>query len=255
MDLGLRGRRAVITGSSKGLGQATAETLAAEGVDVHLVARDAKALERIATDLGKRHGVEASFSALDLSDSANVDGLFAQLTDRIDILVNNAGAIPGGSIDLVDEKRWREAWDLKVFGYINMCRLAYARMQKDGGGVIVNVIGAAGERPTPGYVAGAGGNASLMAITRALGGHSRQDGIRVVAINPGQIKTDRLVTLLKTQAIDQFGDESRWEELVDATFPPGEPHHIADLVAFLASDVSSNTTGTVVTCDGGSCAR
>ena len=255
MDLGLRGRRAVITGSSKGLGQATAETLAAEGVDVHLVARDAKALERIATDLGKRHGVEASFSALDLSDSANVDGLFAQLTDRIDILVNNAGAIPGGSIDLVDEKRWREAWDLKVFGYINMCRLAYARMQKDGGGVIVNVIGAAGERPTPGYVAGAGGNASLMAITRALGGHSRQDGIRVVAINPGQIKTDRLVTLLKTQAIEQFGDESRWEELVDAPFPPGEPHHIADLVAFLASDVSSNTTGTVVTCDGGSCAR
>ena len=232
MDLGLRGRRAVITGSSKGLGQATAETLAAEGVDVHLVARDAKALERIAADLGKRHGVEASFSALDLSDSANVDGLFAQLTDRIDILVNNAGAIPGGSIDLVDEKRWREAWDL-----------------------IVNVIGAAGERPTPGYVAGAGGNASLMAITRALGGHSRQDGIRVVAINPGQIKTDRLVTLLKTQAIEQFGDESRWEELVDATFPPGEPHHIADLVAFLASDVSSNTTGTVVTCDGGSCAR
>ena len=226
MDLGLRGRRAVITGSSKGLGQATAETLAAEGVDVHLVARDAKALERIAADLGKRHGVEASFSALDLSDSANVDGLFAQLTGRIDILVNNAGAIPGGSIDLVDEKRWREAWDLKVFGYINMCRLAYARMQKDGGGVIVNVIGAAGERPTPGYVAGAGGNASLMAITRALGGHSRQDGIRVVAINPGQIKTDRLVTLLKTQAIEQFGDESRWEELVDATFPPVSYTHL-----------------------------
>ena len=255
MDLGLRGRRAVITGSSKGLGQATAETLAAEGVDVHLVARDAKALERIATDLGKRHGVEASFSALDLSDSANVDGLFAQLTDRIDILVNNAGAIPGGSIDLVDEKRWREAWDLKVFGYINMCRLAYARMQKDGGGVIVNVIGAAGERPTPGYVAGAGGNASLMAITRALGGHSRQDGIRVVAINPGEIKTDRRVPRLKTQAIEQFGDASRWGALVGAPCPPGEPHHIADLVAFLASDVSSNTTGTVVTCDGGSCAR
>ena len=115
MDLGLRGRRAVITGSSKGLGQATAETLAAEGVDVHLVARDAKALERIATDLAKRHGVETAFSSLDLSDSANVDDLFAQLSGPIDILVNNAGAIPGGSIDLIDETRWREAWDLKVF--------------------------------------------------------------------------------------------------------------------------------------------
>ena len=134
MDLGLRGRRAVITGSSKGLGQATAETLAAEGVDVHLVARDAKALERITTDLAKRHGVKAAFSALDLSDSANVDSLFSELSGPIDILVNNAGAIPGGSIDLIDETRWREAWDLKVFGYINMCRRAYARMQKDGGG-------------------------------------------------------------------------------------------------------------------------
>jgi len=158
-------------------------------------------------------------------------------------------------MDLVVEDTWREAWDLKVFGYINMCRLAYARMRDVGQGVIINIIGAAGERPSQGYIAGSGGNASLMAITRALGGRSLEDGIRVVAINPGQIKTERLVTILKTQALERFGDEDRWEELIDPVFPPGNPQHIADLVAFLASDLSGNTTGTVLTVDGGSCAR
>ena len=253
----LKDKVAIVTGAAWGMGASTAELFAAEGACVMVT----DILDTEGTDVVARisdSGGQARFLTLDVTDDAEWASVVSETIStfgQIDILVNNAGAIPGGSIDLVDEKRWREAWDLKVFGYINMCRLAYARMQKDGGGVIVNVIGAAGERPTPGYVAGAGGNASLMAITRALGGLSRQDGIRVVAINPGQIKTDRLVTLLKTQAIEQFGDESRWEELVDATFPPGEPHHIADLVAFLASDVSSNTTGTVVTCDGGSCAR
>jgi NAD(P)-dependent dehydrogenase (short-subunit alcohol dehydrogenase family) len=159
-------------------------------------------------------------------------------------------------MDLVDEDTWRDAWDLKVFGYINMCRRAYARMRDTGqGGVIVNIIGAAGERPSPGYIAGSGGNASLMAITRALGGRSLEDGIRVVAINPGLIKTERLVTILKTQALERFGNENQWEDLIDPVFPPGNPEHIADLVAFLASDLSGNTTGTVLTVDGGSCAR
>ena len=128
-------------------------------------------------------------------------------------------------------------------------------MRDAGQGVIINVIGAAGERPSPGYIAGAGGNASLMAITRGLGGHSLSDGIRVVAINPGLIRTERLVTILKAQAEESLGDENRWEELIDPVFVPGEPHHIADLTAFLASDLSGNTTGTVFTVDGGNSAR
>ena len=82
------------------------------------------------------------------------------------------------------------------------------------------------------------------------------DTIEAIQFYYEQGLTDGLPVIPPTpQAVEQFKDESRWEELVDATFPPGEPHHIADLVAFLASDLSSNTTGTVVTCDGGSCAR
>ena len=255
MDLNIRGQKAVITGASKGIGRAVADRLAAEGADVHLVARTSATLEAAVSELKSDYGIEASFSALDLSESANIDRLFVDRSDPIDILVNNAGAIPGGSMDLVDEDTWRDAWDLKVFGYINMCRLAYARMRDSGQGVIINIIGAAGERPSPGYIAGSGGNASLMAITRALGGRSLEDGIRVVAINPGLIRTERLVTILKTQALERFGDAARWEELIDPAFPPGNPQHIADLVAFLVSDLSGNTTGTVLTGDGGSCAR
>ena len=112
MDLKIRGRSAVITGASKGIGRSVAERLAAEGVNVHLVARTVTALEAAASELKDRYGVDAGFSALDLSVSSNVDQLFAEYSGTIDILVNNAGAIPGGSIDRVDEATWRKAWDL-----------------------------------------------------------------------------------------------------------------------------------------------
>ena len=96
------------------------------------------------------------FYPLDLSDSRNVDKLVEECADT-EILVNNAGAIPGGNIDAIDEARWREAWDLKVFGYINMTRRFYGLMRERGKGVIVNILGAAGENPDFDYVAGSSG--------------------------------------------------------------------------------------------------
>ncbi len=106
-----------------------------------------------------------------------------------------------------------------------------------------------------GYLAGAGGNAALMGVTRALGGVSLRDGIRVVGINPGLIETERLVTMQRTHASRVLGDAERWREMLDPDFPPGQPAHIADMVAFLASPRSGNTTGTIITIDGGMCAR
>ncbi len=105
----------------------------------------------------------------------------------IDILVNNAGAIPGGSLLNVDEATWRKAWDLKVFGYVNMCRAFYALMQKRKRGVIVNVVGNAADTHDPEYICGVAGNAALAAFTQSLGSVSAKDGIRVVAINPGPV--------------------------------------------------------------------
>src|SRR5581483_5905223 len=112
----------------------------------------------------------------------------------------------------IDASAWRHAWELKVFGYINLTRAIYAQMKARGGGVIVNDIGAAGEKFDANYICGSAGNAALMAFTRALGGKSLADNIRVVGINPGPVGTDRHVTLLKTRAKHQFGDENRYKE-------------------------------------------
>ena len=113
---------------------------------------------------------------------------------------------PAGDLQAIDEARWRDAWNLKVFGYINLCRAVYPAMKARGGGVIVNVLGAAGERPTWGYIAGSAGNASLMAFTRGMGGTSLVDRIRIVACNPGLIRTERMETMLRASAQAKFGD-------------------------------------------------
>jgi NAD(P)-dependent dehydrogenase (short-subunit alcohol dehydrogenase family) len=254
LDLGLEGRTALITGASKGIGYAAAYRLAQEGCNVHLASRTKADLEKASAEIRGRYNVEVAIHAIDLSDGDAARALVTDCKD-IDILVNNAGAIPGGDISAIEEPRWREAWDLKVFGYINTCRAAYANMKARGKGVIVNVIGAAGERPSAGYIAGSAGNASLMALTRGLGGRSRADNIRVVAINPGLTRTERMITLMRTWAEKDLGDPERWEEMLDAEFPPAEPEEIAAMVALLASDLSASTTGTVITIDGGSSSR
>lgn len=253
MNLHLNGKDALITGGSKGIGRACAEMLAAEGCSLHLAARDEAVLRQTKEAIEGQFGTVVVIHPIDLSRGENALALAAACPE-IDLLVNNAGAIPSGDLWKIDEAKWREAWDLKVFGYINLCRAVYAQMRARGKGVIINVIGAAGERPRMDYIAGGAGNAALMAFTRALGAHSLREGIRVVAVNPGLIKTERLVTLLRGIAQTRFGDPERWPELMPADPQPGEPVDIANLVAFLASDCARNITGTVVTADGGATA-
>jgi 3-oxoacyl-[acyl-carrier protein] reductase len=130
-------------------------------------------------------------------------------------------------------------------------------MKSRGRGVIINILGMAGEKMDRGYIAGSTGNAALMAFTRALGGSAGDDRLRVVGINPGAIATDRLVTLMKTRAQTELGDENRWEEFTKP-LPMGRagtPQEIGVMVAFLASDVSAYTTGTIITIDGGAANR
>jgi NAD(P)-dependent dehydrogenase (short-subunit alcohol dehydrogenase family) len=252
MDLKIRGRTALITGASKGIGFATAAVLADEGCNLILVARTVAALDTARNSLTKTSPVSVVTHALDVSRSSSVDQLAAAHPD-VDILINNAGAIPAGRLSEVDEKRWRDAWELKVFGYINMTRAFYAAMKKRGGGVIINIIGVAGERLEAGYIAGSTGNAGLMAFTKAMGSASSADNIRVVGINPGPIATERLEIIMKKRAHDLFGDSNPWREMY-TRLPfgrAGKPEEIAHMVAFLASDLSSYTTGTVITVDGG----
>jgi 3-oxoacyl-[acyl-carrier protein] reductase len=256
MELGLRGRKALVTGASKGIGRACAEVLAEEGCDVVLVSRTEADLAKARGEIAAKHNVAVRYYALDLSDSKNVDMLAAECPDT-DILVNNAGAIPGGNIAQIDEARWRQAWDLKVFGYINMTRRFYALMAERRSGVIVNILGAAGENPDFDYVAGSSGNASLMAFTRAMGGTAPRDNLRVVGINPGPVMTERLITLMKTRAEGNFGDPEKWTELMKplAFGRAAKPEEIGWMAAFLASERSAYTTGTIITIDGGGTSR
>jgi NAD(P)-dependent dehydrogenase (short-subunit alcohol dehydrogenase family) len=254
MELGLKGRRALVTGGSKGIGFASARLLAQEGCDVVLVSRDEAALQSAKREIeATAPKARIEIEATDLSSDEAATALVAGYGERTDILVNNAGAIPGGTIGDIDQAAWRKAWDLKMFGYIGLTRAFYARMAARRKGVIVNIIGAAGERMSASYIAGSTANAGLMAFTRALGGSSAAHGVRVVGINPGPVSTGRLETLYRTRAKSTLGDGERWRELL-ADMPFGRaatPEEIANMVAFLASDRSAYTTGTVVTIDGG----
>jgi NAD(P)-dependent dehydrogenase (short-subunit alcohol dehydrogenase family) len=254
MELGLNGRRALVTGASKGIGRACANVFAAEGCALDLVSRSAADLDAVAADLRAEHGADVTTHALDLSRAENQVAL-ADALGAVDIVVNNAGAVPGGDIAQINDDTWRTAWELKVFGYINMCRLLLPRLEAQRRGVIVNVIGGAGLRPQPTYIAGGAGNAALMALTQALGSRSLRHNVRVVAVNPGLIVTDRMTTLLRTQAQARFGDPERWTELVPDDPPPGQPEQVADVVAFLASDRASHVSGTTLPVDGGSSSR
>ena len=164
--------------------------------------------------------------------------------------MNNAGAIPPGDLLQIEDSAWRKAWDLKVFGYINLIREFYP-MLKERNGVVVNVIGTSGERAEPNYIAGSSGNAALMAFTRGLGSTSPSDGVRVVGVNPGPVSTERIEKLLRAGAQRMFSDESRWQERYSA-MPFGRaatPEEIANAVVFLASPRSSYTSGTILTID------
>ncbi|SDX62136.1 NAD(P)-dependent dehydrogenase, short-chain alcohol dehydrogenase family [Ruegeria halocynthiae] len=256
MELNLDGRTALITGASMGIGEHIAETLAAEGVNLHLTARSADKLEDLKARIIGSHNVSVTLHPFDLMTQGTPKKLAQAITD-VDILVNNAGAIPSGDLWDVDEDAWRAGFDLKVFGYINMCRLFYTKMKDAGGGVIINIIGNGGEVLDRDYIAGATGNISLMGFTRALGGYALDDNMRVVGINPGPVNTDRIYNMLKKWAEKDLGDAERYQELASG-YPLGRPAHcseISDLVAFLASDRAGYTTGTVYTVDGGISAR
>jgi len=256
MDLKLTGKTALITGGSKGIGRATAEIFAAEGCNVIIVSRTADALAAVKAGIAQKSNVRVDTVAADLSDSKNIDRLAKDFPD-IDILVNNAGAIPGGTLANVDEATWRKAWDLKVFGYVNMCRTFYPLMKARGSGVIVNVVGNAADTHDPEYICGVAGNAALTAFSQSLGCVSAKDGIRVVALSPGPVETDRIITLMKKKAKDRTGSEDNWQELrKPLPFQRcATPEEIGAAAAFLASPHSGYTSGSVVTIDAGLSAR
>jgi NAD(P)-dependent dehydrogenase (short-subunit alcohol dehydrogenase family) len=252
MDLDLRGKTALITGASKGIGQVVAETMAAEGCHLHIAARNGMAMQELAARLTRDHGVAVTVHRSDLGCTAEVQALGRACAD-VDILVNNAGDIPPGTLEEVDGGTWRKAWDVKVYGYVDLTRLIYPRMCARKSGVIINIVGTAARMPNHRYIAGCMANIALNMFTQCLGGESMRHNVRVVAINPGPTVPGRHLPHVMARAKRLLGDESRWPEL-HAKFPAGragKASEIAEAVVFLASDRAGFISGATIEVDGG----
>lgn len=257
MELDLRGKVALVTGASKGIGKAIAEALAAEGVNLAICARDHALLQQVAAALHEQTDVQVLPVSTDLSALEGVRTFAREAMNRfgtVDILVNNAGAIRAGSLLAKPDEDWQADWSLKVFGYMRLARELFPVMQAKGGGRIINIIGQAGRQPNAGYIAGGGANAALMNMTKALADEGAPHNILVNAINPGPIRTERWDSLMASQATEQGQTPQEVEAAWMRDNPlkrPGEPREVASLAVFLASDRASYINGTIIPVDGG----
>jgi 3-oxoacyl-[acyl-carrier protein] reductase len=253
MDLGLGGRRAIITGGSRGIGAATARALAEEGARVALIGRDERALRDVAASVGG----DAVVAVADLSTADGVARAMGECVDGlggVDILVNNAGASPNGTLDDITDEQWQAAFDLKVMGYVRCMRAVLPHMRAQGFGRIVNVGGVAGIRATSGYVL-ASLNTALVHITRTTAELVGPDGVNVVSLHPGPTMTDRMRTMLARGAeaagvdVDEFAATRIAPELPLGRV--GTADEVARMIVVLTSDVAGWVTGGGVTIDGG----
>lgn len=256
MDLRLRGKTALVTGGSRGIGLGVATLLAEEGCNLHLVSRKPENLEAARATITAAHKVEVNCHAVDLSDAMAASALSRRLAG-VDILINNAGSIPQGPLAKMDDAAIRASWGLKLFGFLNVAREIYSAMCSRKSGAIVNVIGASGDRPRADYISGSMANAALIAMSRALGAEGPDYGVRVVGLNPASTETERQTVRWRERAQQQFGDPERWRELTRG-FPFGRlatVDEIASAIVFLASGRASYISGTVLTVDGGRSAK
>jgi hypothetical protein len=245
MDLGLIGQKALVTGGSAGIGAATARVLAREGVNVVIAARSNDRLQAVAQSIKEElPGARVSTEICDVSESAQIDAL-AQRHPDLDILVNNAGAVPSGGLLEVDEPRWREGWDSKVFAYINAARSFYRLMKTRGSGVIINISGAGARMKRADYLCAGMANAAIDFFTETLGAAAPADGIRVIGISPGPVGTERYRKIASQRL--SAGEPPR-------RYPFGrvaEPEEIGELIAFCVSKRCSYVSGAVIMIDGG----
>ena len=256
MDLDLRGKVAVVTGASRGIGKATAQSLLNEGCAVAVCGRNAERLDDAVRDLSKADGRVLGVAA-DTTDAAAVEkfvGASLEAFGRIDILVNNAGTHIRGTVetttpDILD-KQLRD----KVFGFFAMIQAVLPIMKRQRDGRIVNIVGQAARHPHPDRFPSGVTNAAVMAMTKSVADAVARDNIRVNAVCPQYIESDLLASLIFKEMRERNVDRATAAAGFTRANPlgrTGRPDEVADLVTFLVSDRSNFTTGSSVSIDGG----
>lgn len=252
MDLLLSKKVAVVAGASRGIGRAIAETLSSEGMKVVLVARSGGQLESLAGILPNESLVQAA----DLREPGSAQQVIARTTEkfgRLDLLVNSAGATQRGDFLALTDQEWADGFALKFHGATRLCRAAWTQLQASQG-AIINIIGIGGRTASAEFTIGGAVNAALLNLTKALADRGVRDGVRVNAINPGSIATERLQIRIRNYATQNQIDfeeaaQRMPQEMKIARF--GNPDEIARAVAFLASPQAAYIQGAILDVDGG----
>jgi NAD(P)-dependent dehydrogenase (short-subunit alcohol dehydrogenase family) len=264
MDLGLDGKTALVTGSSKGIGYGCAEALAAEGCDVSICARHEDELKQAAEDL-RAHGVEVLPVTADLTVEDDIDTLVDQTLDAfgpVDILVNNAGTVgdPGGLEDNTTQE-WRDLFELNLFAVVTLTRKLVPRMQEQGWGRVINMSSENGTQPYPDMMAYSASKGALDNFGKALSKEVAEDGVLVNTVSPAFIETPLVNEMMEAAAAEQgITKEEAVQGFLDKHRPhievgrPGTIEEVGRVVAFLASEHASFINGSDYRVDGGSVA-
>lgn len=256
MDLGLQGKVGLITGGSKGIGRAVAAALAREGAKVAICARRQELLEGAARAIVEATGADVLPIPGDMSKPGDADRMAAATVarfGRVDILVNNAGAAPGGLLLNLTEEDWALAMQLKFLGYVRCCKAVIPYMLRQGGGRIVNIVGNDGVKPAYWELTASAANAADLAATQALAEQYGRHNIRINAINPGPVSTERWDGLVRAYARDKHLELDEAARRGIASIPLGRictPEEVADVAVFVASDRASFMNGASITLDG-----
>lgn len=257
MDLNLRGKTALVTGGSEGIGKGIARWLAKEGVDVAICARRAGPLEQAASEIANETGRKIVAIPADLTKDADAKAFVAQghkALGRVDIMVNNAGAAAGGVIEHLTEDDWENGLQLKFMGYVRCLRHVLPIMVAQGGGRVVNLIGNDGVKPSYWEICPGAANAAGQNLTISLAGQYGKHGISFVAVNPGPVRTERWAGLVDAMARDMKIPREEADTLAPASIPLGriaEVDEVAQLVTMLASPLMQMVNGTMIEIDGG----
>jgi len=252
MDLGLKGKVAVITGSTEGIGRATAFKFAQEGAKVAICGRRAEAVAKTVDEL-KKAGADVFGIAADISKAADIERFISGVVKqfgRLDILVNNAGSSKRGAFLEVDDAAWAADLELKVFGAIRCTRLAVPHMRKQGGGRIINITNIGAKQPGGGSMPTTLSRAAGLALTKSLSKEFAPENILVNTVCIGKIKSgqhERTRVKSGLSADEYYAKGGK--EIPIGRF--GEAEEAANAIVFLASAAASYVTGTSVNLDGG----